>query len=400
MIKKLRRKIVFIITLLLTIAIAIIMLLINILSQNQETQQIRQLLESITASDGRTMKNISAAPGENSSSPMLFTFYIKTDWFGQVQEIAHNAEANIDASVLTDYAQRVIDTGRDFGYYGSYAYMISDKQYGKMICLTDASAAQQHNRNLALTTIFTGAGSVLLFFGLAEALSFWLVRPVKETFDKQKLFISNASHELKTPIAVISANADVLEAEIGENKWLSYIKDDSVRMGELVNELLTLARLDDKTDISSSKTDFSLSDAVLQTALPFESRMFEMGKKYDVDVQPDIIYNGDESAVKHIVSILIDNAVKYSDEKGEIRVKLYTRQNRKIIEVFNTGKGIPPDKLEKVFERFYREDEARNSSSGGYGLGLSIAQEIAIKHGGTLTASGEYGKWVTFTAVL
>lgn len=399
MIRKLQRKIVFIITLLLTIAITIIMLLINILSQTQENQQIRQILESITASDGRSLRSLSGAPG-NGATSMMFTFYLKTDWFGEVTEISHNAEANIDAALLTEKAQNVLDTGKNFGYYGNYAFMITDKVYGKMICLTDASNVLQHNHNLVLTTIIIGASSVLLFFLLAVALSFWLVRPVRETFDKQKLFISNASHELKTPIAVISANADVLEAEIGENKWLSYIKNDSVRMSELVNELLTLARLDDKTDISATKTEFNLSDAVLQTALPFESRMFEMGKKYEVNVQPDIIYNGDESAVKHIVSILIDNAVKYSDEKGEIRVSLFTRQNKKIIEVFNTGKGIPSDKLEKVFERFYREDEARNSKSGGYGLGLSIAREIAHKHGGTLTASGEYEKWVCFTATL
>ena len=269
-----------------------------------------------------------------------------------------------------------------------------------MICFTDAGFAQKYNQTLALTTVFIGAGSIILFFGLAAALSFWLVKPVKSTFDKQKLFISNASHELKTPIAVISANADVLESEIGENKWLSYIKDDSRRMGELVNELLALARLDDRTDTSGVKTGFSLSDAVLQTALPFESRMFEMGKEYEVDVQPDIEYIGDESQIKHIVSILIDNAVKYSDENGKIKISLSMRQNKRILEVFNTGQGIPADKLEKIFERFYREDEARSSSSGGYGLGLSIAYEIVARHGGRIFARSEYGKWAMFTVVL
>lgn len=398
MIKKLQRKIILIITVLLSIAVGVIMLMINIMYQAQETQEIRQRLESVSASDGRSIAPITTIIDKGSDT-FSFSFYLKISRTGQVMEVGHNGDTDLDVSVLAEYAQYAIDTGKEFGFYENYAFLVSEKVYGKMICFTDAGFAQKYNQTLALTTVFIGAGSIILFFGLAAALSFWLVKPVKSTFDKQKLFISNASHELKTPIAVISANADVLESEIGENKWLSYIKDDSRRMGELVNELLALARLDDRTDTSGVKTGFSLSDAVLQTALPFESRMFEMGKEYEVDVQPDIEYIGDESQIKHIVSILIDNAVKYSDENGKIKISLSMRQNKRILEVFNTGQGIPADKLEKIFERFYREDEAR-SSSGGYGLGLSIAYEIVARHGGRIFARSEYGKWAMFTVVL
>ena len=399
MIKKLQRKIILIITVLLSIAVGVIMLMINIMYQAQETQEIRQRLESVSASDGRSIAPITTIIDKGSDT-FSFSFYLKISRTGQVMEVGHNGDTDLDVSVLAEYAQYAIDTGKEFGFYENYAFLVSEKVYGKMICFTDAGFAQKYNQTLALTTVFIGAGSIILFFGLAAALSFWLVKPVKSTFDKQKLFISNASHELKTPIAVISANADVLESEIGENKWLSYIKDDSRRMGELVNELLALARLDDRTDASGVKTGFSLSDAVLQTALPFESRMFEMGKEYEVDVQPDIEYIGDESQIKHIVSILIDNAVKYSDENGKIKISLSMRQNKRILEVFNTGQGIPADKLEKIFERFYREDEARSSSSGGYGLGLSIAYEIVARHGGRIFARSEYGKWAMFTVVL
>ncbi len=399
MIKKLQRKIILIITVLLSIAVGVIMLMINIMYQAQETQEIRQRLESVSASDGRSVAPITTIIDKGSDT-FSFSFYLKISRTGQVMEVGHNGDTDLDVSVLAEYAQYAIDTGKEFGFYENYAFLVSEKVYGKMICFTDAGFAQKYNQTLALTTVFIGAGSIILFFGLAAALSFWLVKPVKSTFDKQKLFISNASHELKTPIAVISANADVLESEIGENKWLSYIKDDSRRMGELVNELLALARLDDRTDASGVKTGFSLSDAVLQTALPFESRMFEMGKEYEVDVQPDIEYIGDESQIKHIVSILIDNAVKYSDENGKIKISLSMRQNKRILEVFNTGQGIPADKLEKIFERFYREDEARSSSSGGYGLGLSIAYEIVARHGGRIFARSEYGKWAMFTVVL
>ena len=399
MIKKLQRKIIIIVSSLLTVVVVIIMLMINITAQLNGTQQIRQRLESISNSDGRALINFGAVKNNNFDT-QAFSFYIKIDKYNAYLEGGHNSEYNVNGSVLIGYAEKALDTGREFGYIDDFAFLVTEKIYGKIIVFTDAGVQLEQNKSLVLTTVSIGSVSVLVFFGLSVALSFWLVCPVKDTLEKQKRFISDASHELKTPIAVISANADVLEAEIGDNKWLSYIRDDAARMSELVNELLSLARLDDKSGHKLIMSEFSLSDAVLQTALPFESRMFEMGKNYDVDVQSDIVYKGDESAVKHIVSILIDNAVKYSDEKAEIKVKLYTKQNKKIIEVYNTGNGIPEDKLEKIFERFYREDEARNRKSGGYGLGLSIAREIVRQHSGSICAKSEYGKWVSFIVTL
>ena len=171
-------------------------------------------------------------------------------------------------------------------------------------------------------------------------------------------------------------------------------------MNELVNELLCLARLDDKTGHKPVMTEFNLTDVFLQTVLPFESRVFELGKQLEVDAAPDIKYKGDQSQIRHIITILLDNAVKYSDEHGLIRARLYTRSSKKIIEVYNTGEGVPKDKLNKIFERFYRRDEARNSSSGGYGLGLAIAKASAEANGGKISAQSEYGKWICFTVTL
>lgn len=398
MIKKLQQKIVLIITLLLAIAVVVLMFAINFMSQAQNEQQVRQTLNRLADKDGRVVGR-GFDPFHDDDDIYVDSFAIKIGTEGSV-EIVLNQNILVDGDEMADYADQALQSGKDMGYIGNYAYLIKEKSYGMIIVFLDASFTMQQNENLIITTSIIGCAAVLVFFGIAVALSFWLVRPVRETFDKQKLFISNASHELKTPLAVISANADVLESEIGENKWLSYIKSDALRMSELVNELLALARLDDKSGHKLIRSEFNLTDIVLQTALPFESQMFEMGKKYDVDTEPDIMYNGDASAIKHIITILIDNAIKYSDEKGEIGVKLYTRSNKKIIEVYNTGNGIPGDKLDKVFERFYREDEARNSKSGGYGLGLSIAKETVKRHGGTISAQSEYGKWALFTVTL
>ena len=307
---------------------------------------------------------------------------------------------NVKILDYIEYANEAVNSHWDRGEIGNYAYMIQLKSYGKIIVFLDVSQYHRTGTTLFFTTLFMGIIAIILFTLLSLGLSFWLVKPVKENFERQKRFISDASHELKTPLAVISANTDVLESIKFKNKWLTYIRAEAQRMSELVNELLTLARLDDKSGHKLIMTEINLSDLVLMTALPFESTVFEMGKKFDVDVQPDIKCRGDESALKHILTILIDNAVKYSAEHGEISVKLYNQSNKHIIEVYNTGEGIKPENLSKIFERFFRQDESRNSKTGGYGLGLSIAKSSVEAHGGKISVQSEYGKWVKFTAIL
>ncbi len=398
MIKKLQQKIVIIITVLLTLSLIIVMLAINVMSQLYNNNKIKRSLERLAELNGM---GISTGFDPYHASDYIYSesFAVKIGTNGSV-EITINQSKDVDKKLLIEYANQAFSSGNDDGYIGNYAYLIKEKVYGVIVVFIDVSTIMQQNNSLFINTLIIGGFSVILFFLLALCLSFWLVHPVKVTFDKQKLFISNASHELKTPIAVINANADVLKAEIGDNKWLAYIKNDSERLNELVNELLSLARLEDKSGHKLVFGEFNLSELVLQTALPFESRMFELGKKYETNIQPDIKYRGDKSSIKHILTILIDNAIKYSDENGEISVKLYTRSGKKIIEVYNTGIGIPSDKLDKVFERFYRVDEVRNGESGGYGLGLSIASEIVKRHKGSISVQSEYGKWAEFIVTL
>ncbi len=405
MIKRLQHKIVLIITLLLAISVVVLMLSINIMSQSQSNMRIRNNLEKIADDETLlTRKLILTESGQIIEIGPAY-LWIKVDRFGNPLKTNLNVNDSfdeIDGETFMKMIETVLSSENDFGYIEkNTAYLFKTKpEYGAIMVFTDTSSENRQNETLLLTTSVIGAASVILFFLLAIALSFWLIKPVKETFDKQKQFISDASHELKTPIAVISANTDVLEAEIGENKWLGYIRSESVRMGELVSELLYLARIDDKTGHKMTLAKFNLTDAVLQTALPFESRMFEEGKKFEVNAQEDITCEGDLSAIKHVLTILIDNAIKYSEEKGEIIVDLKLHSNKKVLSVYNTGIGIKKDKLNKVFERFYREDEARNSQSGGYGLGLAIAAEVVARHHGTIKCESEYGKWVKFIVTL
>lgn len=401
MIKRLQHKIILIITILLTISVVVLMLAINIMSQGQNSIKIHDNLEKIAKQDGLIIEDInSEILGKKAEAGYL---WIQVDHAGNMINFGGNVNfKNIGAEEIVFMKDQVLSYNNEFGYMdGNIAYLVMQKPiYGAIIVFTSAAAEMEQNRTLIITTVIIGAATVFLFFMLSIALSFWLIKPVKETFDKQKRFISDASHELKTPLAVISANTDVLEAELGENKWLGYIRSESMRMSELVNELLYLARLDDRSGKKMVMSKFNLTDVVLQTSLPFESRMFEEGKTLEVDAQENINCDGDESAIKHVLTILIDNAIKYSGEKDVIKVGLKLHGGKKIISVYNTGIGIKKEKLDKVFERFYREDEARNSSSGGYGLGLSIAAEVVRKHHGSIKCESEYGKWVCFTVTL
>ncbi len=399
MIRKLRMKIIIVITLLVALVIAALVISINAISYTHNQVSIQSRLHNIAARNGRTFSE-DIDPYHSNTEGYIDNFSVMLDDDNVIIGITLNRNIMIQETDILPYVNQALLSGEDYGEIGSYAYCIEDKYYGRIVVFLDISSQKMSDYNLLLITGLIGGLSILFFFGISVLLSGWLVKPVRETFDKQKMFISDAGHELKTPIAVISANADVLESEIGENKWLNYIRDETKRMSELVSELLSLARLDDKSGKKLIMSKMNLSDLVMYTALPFESTVFEMGKQLDVDVQPDIEYIGDESSIKHILTILIDNAIKYSKDQGNISVKLYTKSNKKIIEVFNTGDGIPNDKLKKVFERFYRQDEARNSTSGGYGLGLAIAKSIVEAHNGKIYAESVYGQWVKFIVVL
>lgn len=401
MISKLRAKLIIVITLILTLAVFGIMAAVNVIEHTSNRTQIEAKIRRIADRDGFLPADFSEYdPFGEEQSEFIDCFSLQLDINYAVRRIVLTRDIEVDQDDIVSYANQALSSGQSFGELGHYAYYLQSKYYGMILVFMDIRPYQQAQKNLLFSTSLIGLATIFVFFLLAVILAFWLVRPVKTTFEKQKLFISNASHELKTPLAVISANVDVLETEVGENKWLGYIRSETVRMSELVNELLCLARLDDKSGHPMVMSEFSLTDSFLQTVLPFESKVFEMGKQLTVEAQPDITYKGDESAIKHILTILLDNAVKYSDEHGVIIAKLYTHNSRKVIEVYNTGEGVPKEDLNKIFERFYRRDEARNSKSGGYGLGLAIAKASIEAHNGRIIAQSDYGHWMKFIVTL
>ena len=287
----------------------------------------------------------------------------------------------------------------DSGFYGNLRYEITRDNLYTTVTAIDLKNDLTLMRNVVRVSVVIIIASLIFVFIVSYFLSRWAIRPLKESFEKQRRFISDASHELKTPLAVISANADVLETEIGDNKWLENIKSQSKIMSDLVYDLLDLAKMDETSD-EMILSEFDLSNTVLSKALEFECTAFECGKTFEQNITENIRYKGNEEAIKHLVTILIDNAIKHSDENGIVRVTLTTAGNKKILQVYNTGNSIRNSEKDKIFNRFYRSDESRSKATGGYGLGLSIAKAITDAHKGTITVDGEENKWISFTVIL
>lgn len=311
-------------------------------------------------------------------------------------------DARFDANALNeDFINRVVafaeEKNYDFGNYGEVYYKLirsGDKTLVAGVIATELYATLR--ANLLTVFLILAIIYVVLFF-CVYGLSFKIIRPVRETLMRERQFISNASHELKTPISVISANADVLKS-IDDNKWIENIRSQTVRMESLVTDLLTLAKLDEGA-FKLEKTKFNLSDAILSAALPFDAVAFENGKRLVFDVPENVYAEGDAQSVKKILDVLMDNAVKYSSKNSEITVSL-KNDGKPTLSVFNYGSDVPENEADKMFDRFYRADNSRARITGGSGLGLAIAKNIAAANKWKLYSKSVYGVSMTITLVL
>lgn len=327
-------------------------------------------------------------------------FSVRVQANGTILKIIQDFPLNYTTNEITQLTNDILASGRQFGSIGGVMFYVREQRNSqKLICMVNRNSELQTLEKLYIYSSLLYILSIIISVLISIPISKYMVKPANEAFEKQKQFIADASHELKTPIAVIGANLDVLESEIKNNKWLEYIKTENKRMGELVKDLLYLAKNDSGRN-AVTFSDFDFSNAVENSVLPFEVLAFESEKTLRLDVQKGIICNGDEKSLKQIFIILVDNALKNSESGDTISVKAFTDGQKIFYKVHNTGAGIPKEELEKIFLRFYRSDSSRARKTGGYGLGLAIARAIAQDHGGTLTANSEPGKWAEFTLTL
>ena len=278
-------------------------------------------------------------------------------------------------------------------YFDNYSYSYNK---GNSIVIIDNSNSKEILLNSLRNSLIIFIILEIIIIYISKLISNWIVKPIIETFNKQKDFIADASHELKTPLSVIMASSEALRENPKEMKWLDNIQNESLRMNNLIIDLLDLARTENDNNIVLS--DGNLSHAIELSVLTFEGRAYEKNIKLEYNIEPNIMIKMNENSIRQVIEILLDNAIKQSNEKGKVIVNL-KKNNNIILTVSNYGEEIPKGEEEKIFERFYRVDKSRNRNENRYGLGLAIAKNIIELHGGKITATS-INNMTTFKIVL
>ena len=319
------------------------------------------------------------------------TLYLESIVFDQNTFDRNLADKLVYKSAQLDKSEGIID---------KYYFITKTENNKTRVIISDVKDLLNSMQTNLGKTLLTLSILLILLGLLVWAVSFKIFQPIKEAFMRQQTFVSNASHELKTPIAIISANADVIKSN-KDDQWINNVKEQSLRMEVLVNDMLSLAKIDEgRTTLNPE--EFNLSDEVVSIALPYDAVAFEKGKNLIVNVQNGIVGKFDRQSVRQVLSILLDNAVKYASKDGSIIVTLTTakRYSHPVLKVYNDGNNVPSEHSTKIFERFYRAEDSRSRDLGGSGLGLAIAKSVCEKNKWKISATPILNQSMTMTVQL
>ncbi len=336
-------------------------------------------------------------PAETPYTTRYFSVLV-TDGEAQIIDLDHIA--SVEKSQALAYGQSVAERGKSCGFYGNYRYRsVQTQDDTTMVVFVDCEAELDvFFSTLAVSVLMSFAGYAAVFL-LVLLSSGVVLRPVRESYEKQKQFITDASHELKTPLTIIDANVEILEMENGESEWTGSIHNQIHRLSGLTNQLVTLARMDEENGCLK-KESFDLSEAVYDTAQGFTSVAQTRDLRIDLQIMDALTYQGEESRIRQLLGILLDNAAKYATQGTTIDVKLYKKGRQTVLEISNEAEGLTPGDKPELFGRFYRSDASRSSKTGGSGIGLAVAQAIVTAHKGTIRAASPDGKRLQLTVLL
>ena len=326
-------------------------------------------------------------------------FTVTVDENGEVTDCDLDRIAAVDEETAEEYTQTAQQKNKTTGFQGIYRYRVTETEDGAKYVFLDCRREISNFRTVLVTTISVSLLGLAAVFVLVVIFSRMVFRPVEESIQKQKRFITDASHELKTPLTIIDANIEVMEMESGESQWTKSTRKQIQRLSGLVQQLVTLSRLDEEKGLEE-KCEFNLSEAVSECVQPYESLAQTREKNLTLNIEEDITYTGDERSIRQLAGILMDNAEKYSSENGNITLTLKKKGKKIFLEVYNDADDLPQGKLDVLFERFYRLDSSRNSGTGGSGIGLSMAKAIVQAHKGKITAENKNGRGLTITVIL
>ena len=295
--------------------------------------------------------------------------------------------AVVDAQEAYEYAVATLKNDEGRGFIGDYRYLNQTENGEHRVTFLDMGSKLHSFQTFLKSSILMGVAGYLIFFIVIIFFSGKIMKPVAESYEKQKRFITDAGHEIKTPLAIITADVDVLEMDLGENEWLEDIHKQTKRLAGLTNDLVYLSRLEEE-EKDMPMIELPFSDIVRETVASFQALAKTQDKNLLCVIPSQISLKCNEKAIRQLVNILMDNALKYSPEKGLISVEAQKQGKNLVLTVLNTTQEvIPKEKLNLIFERFYRMDSSRSTMTGGYGIGLSVAKAIVNAHGGKIYAA-------------
>ena len=326
-------------------------------------------------------------------------FSVKTDKNGEATETRTENIAAVSDDLAKDYAKKIVVQGKRKGFADVYRYEVKAMDDGYLIAFLDCEQDLHTFQSTLIISIIVSMAGVLAVFLLVWLFSKIVFKPVEEGYRKQKQFITDASHELKTPLTIMDANVEVLEMEAGENQWTKSLHHQVARMSGLVKQLVDLSRMDE-LDKEMEQTEFSFSDAVYEVVQSYEAVAKTQGKTLDLQMEEGLQYKGNEVWIRQAIGLLLDNAVKYSTVGATICISLQGRGKKCYLQIENPCECIGRGKKQELFERFYRLDDSHNSKTGGSGIGLSVVRSIVERHRGKIQAYSETGEDLKISVIL
>lgn len=406
MIRALRLKFTALSMAALAVLLVVIVAGMNLLNYNTVIQEADDILSVLSQNRGSFPEFLDEKKGgmpkhmspETPYESRFFSVLLNDD--GNVIQTDTSRIKAVDPADALAYAASALQQGRSQGFVEEYRFVCTAEDDTLRLTFLDCGRKLHSFRTFLMASIAMAVVGFVVFSLVILFFSGKLLRPVAESYEKQKRFITDAGHEIKTPLTIISADVDVLELELeGENEWLSDIRRQAGRLSALTNDLVYLSRMEECAE-PMPMIEFPFSDVVSETAASFQALAQTQEKDLRCDIQPMLTLNGSEKAIRQLVNILLDNALKYSPTGAAIRLSLMPQGRQMKLTVFNpTETPIPKDDLDVLFDRFYRLDASRSSQTGGYGIGLSVAKAIVTAHGGKIRASTQDGRSLQITAV-
>lgn len=394
MIKKMELRFTIVAISVISLVLLILMILVNIISIQGNISRADGALERLAMDDGLDkkkpedqldLKGPEGIIGPADGKEMNRSFRVVLDTDNEL--IVSNAEDRniIDKESSYEMALLVIDKTKESGFIEDFRYLKIENSEETLIQFLDYSFERQTESRFILVSIGAYFASILLVTFLVVIFLKPVMKSIKESYAKQKQFITDASHELKTPLTVISTDMQIIEMESGSSEWIESVNYQVTRLNALTNELVTLSRMDEE-EVQVIISDVNVSDMVNDVVMGFEPAIEAKGKSLELSIVDDLKVKGNYDSLERVMSILLSNALKYSDDQGYIDIKVFTKGKKTYISVLNSVDDIIKGNHDEFFERFYRSDVSRNSKTGGFGIGLAIAKAIIEEHKGKIEA--------------